>query len=482
MKILVATSDLTPLFSADARQQAGAVSSLPLAFQRAGHEVSLAGPLLPSFESSGALKIKPTGVHISVSLGHERLTVQVSEARTSEGLQMFLFRHDGTFGRLGEAAPGAAHMDAPAAVLFSKLLVELARRLNPAPDVLQIQDWPGALAPLFLKTQHLPFASVLSVTDPAAQGNFPIEDFGLLNLGWEHFKPTGVEFYGRLNFLKSGIVAAPAIVADGDLECYALQTPEHGGGLDAVLRENASKLHGIPGGLDEQTWNPAKDAFIPRRYQPSNLAGKLASRNALLTQLGLAKSPAGPVYLLDLAGSSDKALLTFLSEQIDQILAGDVRFVVLGSTAASLPATIALKTAARKHPAKLALVPEPDERLKHLVVAGADFQLHLGHDLHATEVLLRGLKYGTLPISLARPGLKQIAEDHQPGLESGYGLVFYHATREALFDVLAHRAPALLKSTDSWESLRQRAMVHAGKFTWARTAAQYVALYGRLTQ
>ena len=482
MKILVATSDLTPLLSTDPRLQAGAVPSLPLAFQRAGHEVSLAGPLLPSIEKSGALKLKPTGVQISVPLGNEKLTVQVAEARTAEGLQMFLFRHEGTFGRLAEAASGAAHMDAPAAVLFSKLLVELARRLNPAPDVIQIQDWPGALVPLFLKAQHLPFTSVLTVTDPAAQGSFPIEDFGLLNLGWEHFRPTGVEFYARLNFLKSGIVAVPAVVADGDLERAALQTPEYGGGLEAVLRENADKILGIPGGLDEQTWNPAKDPFIPRRYQPSNLAGKLAGRNTVLSQLGLAKNPAGPVFLLDLAAGHDKALLDLFYAQIDQILTSDVRLLVLGSVPTHLPAAVALKTGARKHSAKLALAPEPDERIQHGSLAAADFQIQLGRDLHSTEVLLRALKYGTLPIAPASIGLKQLVEDYQPGLEGGCGLIFYHNTSAALFDVIAHRAPALLESSERWESLRQRAMVHAGKFTWARTAAEYIALYGRLIQ
>ncbi len=477
MKILVAASDLTPVLSADARS-AGDMPNLPLAFQRAGHEVSIAGPWSAAFEKSGALKIKPTGVLINVPLGHERVSVQVGEARTDDGLQIFLFRHEGTFGRLAETAG----MDAPAAALFSKLVVELARRLNPAPDVIQIEDWPGALIPLLLKTQHLPFASVLALSNPAAQGSFPIEDFGLLNLGWEHFRPTGVEFYGRLNFLKSGIVSASAVVADGDLECDALQTPEHGGGLDAVLRENADKLHGIPGGLDEQTWNPAKDPFVSRRYQPTNLAGKLASRNALLAGLGLAKNPAGPVFLLDLDGGQDKALLVLLAGQIDQLVAGDLRFVVLGRFPAHAPAAVEFEKSARKHPTHFALVADPDERLQHAALAGADYQLLLGRDLHSTETLLRGLKYGTLPIAPASRGLKQLASDYQPDAESGYSLVFYQRTAAALFDVLAHRAPALLEPPDRWESLRQRAMIDAGKFTWARTAAQYIALYGRLAQ
>ena len=331
-----------------------------------------------------------------------------------------------------------------------------------------------------LKTAHLPFASVLALNDPAAQGSFPIEDFHLLNVGWEHFRPTGVEFYGRLNFLKSGILAAPAIVAEGELEREALQTPEHGGGLDAVLRENIGKLHGIPHGLDERTWNPAKDPFLTKRYQPTNLSGKTAARNTLLGQLGLARNAAGPVFLLDLAAAQDRPLLELLAGQFDQLLAADARFVVLGRVPATLPAAVAFETAARKHAARFALTHDPDERLRHLALAEADFQLLLGSDLHATQAFLRGLKYGTLPIARASSGLRQVAEDFWPGTENGCGLVFYQSTRAALFDTLAHRAPALMESAESWESLRQRAMIHAGKFTWARTAADYIALYGRL--
>ena len=476
MRILVATSDLTPLLAPDASNQAGVLPGLPLAFQRAGHEVSLVGPLAPAMERAGALKIKPTGVQINVPLGNERASVQVGEARTEDGLQLFLLRHDETFGRLADGAG----LDARAAILFSKVLVELARRLNPAPDVMQIQDWSGALAPLLLKAQHLPFASVLSVDDPRAQGSFPIEDFHLLNLGWEHFRPTGVEFYGRLNFLKSGLLAAPAVVVDGELEREAIQTPEHGGGLDAVFREHVGKLHGIPPGLDERVWNPAKDLLLARRYQPTNLAGKAVSRNTLLTSLGLTKNAAGPVYLLDLAGTHDKATLELLSGQIDQLLATDLRFVVLGHLSPQSPAQIAFETAARKHPTRFALVREPDDRMRHLALAGADFQLFLGRDLHSTESFLRALKYGTLPIAAASAGLRQLAEDIVPGTNHGFGLVFYQNTRAAIFDALAHRAPGLLGAEEQWESLRQRAMIHAGKFTWARTAAQYVALYDRL--
>ncbi len=479
MKILLAASDLTPLIAPDDSPVTDAVSSLALALQRAGHEVSLAGPLWPAIGKSELLKIKPTRVRINVSLGAERQTVEVHEARSSQGLQLFLFSHEDTFGQ----TPGPSAdtpITAAAAVLFSKLIVELARRLNPAPDVVQILDWPGALAPVFLKAQNLPFACVLSVSDPTAQGSFPIEDFGLLNLGWEYFRPTAVEFYGRVNFLKAGILSAHAVVTDGDLERHALQTPEHGGGLDVVFRENSARLHGIPAGLDEQTWNPATDPVLPKKYRPASLAGKEASRTALLAQVGLDKSPAGPVFLLDFAAPQDRPSLELLAGKLDQLLADDVRVIVLGAFPDKLPAEVTFQIAAKKYPQKLALMRVVDDRLLHLALAGSDFQLFLGCSRGLSTLLLRSLKYGAVPLAPAGPGLKQIIDDYQPDTETGHGIVFYLPERMALFDALAHRAPALLDPPDRWESLRQRAMIHAAKFSWARSAAQHVALYQQL--
>ncbi len=479
MKILIAASDLTPLISTDPLRQASVVASLPAALQRAGNEVSLVGPLLPALANPGALKLKATGVQINIALGSGRESVQVLEAKSEEGLQMFLFRHDATFGELGHDAP-TFDGNARAAVLFSKLVIELSRRLNPAPDVLHVLDWLGALAPVFLRAQHLPFASVLTLDDPKVQGSFPIEDFGLLNLGWEYFTPTSVEFYGRVNFLKAGILYADAVVIPGELERTAVQTPEFGGGLDVVLREQAARLHGIPAGLDENVWNPARDTLVAKRYQSSNLIGKAACRSALLAQLGLDKNPAGPVYLVNFAAGQDSLYIQLLATKLDQFLADDVRLIVMGTLPADQSAEITFQIAARKYPTRLALVRTADERLNHLAVSGADFQLFLGRTLRLSESILRSLKYGTVPIIPAGPGVKQLITDYQPGVDGGNGVVFYRPDGEALFDALAHRAPKLLQPAEDWESLQQQAMIQAGKFTWARTAAQLVALYQRL--
>lgn len=478
MKILIAASDLTPLFSPESRRVAGPLPALPAELARGGHEVSVAGPWTPVLDALPTMKMRPTGVQISLPLGHDRVSVEVRETKAPGALQTFMFRHDATFGKLERPLAEANH--AQAATLFSKLVIELARRLNPAPDVVVVLDWPGALAPVFGRAQNLPFASVILVGNPAAQGSFPIEEFGLLNLGWEYFRPEGVEFFGRVNFLKSGILYADGVIADGELDRDALLTPAGGGGLDGVFRENAGKLRGIPAGVDDAVWNPGTDAVIPRKYRPANLVGKVTSRNVVLAEHGLTKNPVGPVFLLDRALPQDAALVGVLAERINEWLADDVRVFVLGEAARDEPSDALLQIAAKRHPAKLALVPEADDRTRHMALAAADFQLFLGRGLGLTASLLRSLRYGALPIAPAGMGLRQVIEDYQPGGESGQALIFYHATGEALFDAVAHRAPALLEPADRWEGLRQQAMIHGGGFSWSRAAGAYAEWFGQL--
>lgn len=478
MKILIAASDLTPLFSPETRKLAGPIPGLPAELAKAGHEVSVAGPWTAALEALPTLKTKPTGVQISLPLGHDRASVEVRETRAPGSAQTFLFRHEATFGKLERPLAEANH--AQAATLFSKLLIELARRLNPAPDVIVILDWPGALAPVFARAQNLPFASVILLGDPAAQGSFPIEEFGLLNLGWEYFRPDGVEFFGRLNFLKAGILYADAVIADGQLDRDALLTPAGGAGLDGVFREQAGKLRGIPPGVDDAGWNPGTDPVIPRRYRPASLVGKVTSRNVVLAEHGMTKNPVGPVFLLDRALPQEAAAVSWLAERMNEWLADDVRVFVLGEAAPDDPSDALFQVAAKRHPDKLALGPEADERARHMTLAAADFQLFLGRGLGVTASLLRSLRYGALPITPAGAGLRQIVADYQPGGETGQALVFYHATSDALFDAVAHRAPALLEPADRWESVRQRAMIHAGGFSWTRAAGRYAELFGEL--
>src|SRR2546428_507495 len=52
---------------------------------------------------------------------------------------------------------------------------------------------------------------VLTIHNLGYQGNFPASVLGDLGIDGAHFHPDGLEFFGRLSFLKAGIIWSDAI-------------------------------------------------------------------------------------------------------------------------------------------------------------------------------------------------------------------------------------------------------------------------------
>jgi starch synthase len=68
-----------------------------------------------------------------------------------------------------------------------------------------------------------------------------------------------MEFFGKLNLLKGGIVYSDAINTVSKGYAAEIQTEEYGFGLDGLLRSRADVLTGIVNGVDYEEWSPEKD-------------------------------------------------------------------------------------------------------------------------------------------------------------------------------------------------------------------------------
>ena len=130
-----------------------------------------------------------------------------------------------------------------------------------------MHDWAAALVPVFVRAHHLPFSTVLTIHRLAEQGSFWGLDFSLTNLHERFFTLRGVEFFGRMNFLKGGILFADKITTVSESYKREMLTPEGGCGLEGVLRENAHKLVGILHGADYTRWNPETDRLLPAQLR-----------------------------------------------------------------------------------------------------------------------------------------------------------------------------------------------------------------------
>jgi len=328
MRILMISAEAPPLHRAGALVDV--LDALPRELRERGHEVSVVLPFYREIRENSLTETNDTGVTVDIRVGEKNYVAEYFEDRTSSGVQLFFVRCDEFFDRpeiYGER--GAAYEDnATRFIFFNKAAIELARRLTPAPQILHLHDWAAALIPVYIHAHNLPFATVLTIHRLAEQGSFWGLDFALTNLPQRFFSLRGVEFFGRLNFLKAGIVFADRVTTVSEHHKHEILQPEGGYELDVVLRENAHKLSGILHGADYARWNPAIDPLLPAHFESKKLWGKMICRNALLADLGLAPAPRGPVFGMITRVVAEKGF-GMLTPLFDRLLTDDVRLIIL---------------------------------------------------------------------------------------------------------------------------------------------------------
>jgi starch synthase len=473
MKILMATSEFSPLGSTgDLGDQ---VRILTIELKKLGHDVSVVMPFYRSIRE-GKYDVRPTNGELQINLGGKRASSDIVETTSPEGIQVYLVRRDEYFDRSGiYGGAGRSYEDnAERFIFFSKAVLELARRISPSPELIHCHDWTTALIPVFVRDRQLPFRTALTIHNLEHQGSFWSFDFALTGLPGSYFGPRGLEFYGRLNFLKSGILYADAVTLPGEAALFDSFTPQHGFGLDAVLQENRFHLYGIPHGVDYSQTNPPFDKLIGERQESEAANGKSSCRQALLDQLELEKNPNGIVLDLPIESNDDRAFGS-VKPIADLVLTADTCLVVIGKGSDQDLAEIII--AERKYPNRFAYRPDPDSMLRQLGLAGADVVLlpsSLG--FRGTNVVA-AMRYGTLPIVKTHGGVHQLVSDYDPATESGCGFIYNDHSPMALWDSI-RRANELHRRSEEWKKLAERAK--ALDFSWAESAKAFAKLYANL--
>ena len=379
MKILVASSELTPL--ARTGGLADAVAELTTELSRLGHEVSVVIPYYRSIREGKVAKTKKTRVKFNVQVGNAGIPVDVFETQTPEGVQVFLIARDEYFDRSGfYGVDGRDYQDNAARfIYFTKAAIELAGRMNPSPEILLANGWQTALLPVFVAERRLPYRTILTPQSLAFQGNFWSYDFALTNLPGDYFSAHGVEYYGSMNCLKGGILFANAVVLPSERFVWEAQTPEHGFGLENVLREHQHKLYGIPSSEQVKDWKLPSGESSDRQ------------RSALLEAVGLPADEPRAIFVA-FSQSSEAKGLGILFPALDRLLADNVRLILLDAVPAEH--ITALEIAERKHRKRFVHISPADESLQRKALAGADVFLVPGptrtrSDLATTRYALR---------------------------------------------------------------------------------------------
>ncbi len=475
MRVLMISAEGPPLSRATALVDV--LEALPRELRSRGHEVGVVLPYYREIHENAEVGHQETGVTVDVRIGTKTHVAEFLSGRTAGGVQLFFVRCDAFFDRAGiYGEHGVAYEDNSARfIFFSKAALELARRLTPSPQILHVHDWAAALVPALVRESQMPFRTVLTIHHLAEQGSFWGLDFGLTNLPERYFTLRGLEYFGRLNLLKGGILFADRITTVSERFRREMLTPAGGCGLEIVLRENAHRLTTILNGADYERWNPATDALLPSVYNSEQQEGKWLSRDLLLAQMGLAPGPSGPVFGMVTRLVAEKGF-DVVMPVLDRLLSDDVRLIILGEGDPAFETALAV--AARKYPTKFAYRQHYDERLAHLIEAGVDITLIPSQIEPSGLSAMYSLKYGALPVARATGGIQEIIADYDPTTDSGCGFLYYDPSAEAFWDAIKRARQIYHEQPDAWAALVRRAMNES--FSWGTAAAQYEELYRSL--
>jgi len=480
----MATSEAVPF--AKTGGLADVCGALPAALARLGHRPAVIIPAYRAARYSG-VPIKPLGIDFIVPIASKTVTGHLLAGELpGTDVPVYLVEQEQYFDR--EELYGADGEDfvdnCERFVFFSRAVMEAIRLLELDIDVIHANDWQTGLVPAYLKIEYrgLPryrrIASLFTIHNMGYQGEFWHWDMLLTGLDWKHFNWQQMEYYGKLNLLKTGLVFADWITTVSPRYAQEIQTPKFGSGLEGVLKDRRDVLSGILNGVDENGWDPATDSMLPANYTVETVhEGKPVCKAALQAELGLPQR--ADVPLVGTIGRlADQKGLDMVAEVLPKWLEqSDVQWVFLGK---GDPEYHKLLTRfAAGHPEKMAVRLEFSDGLAHRIEAGADLFLMPSRYEPCGLNQMYSLKYGTVPVVRQTGGLADTvvdANDQTLADGTANGFSFREDNPQALDETL-RRACGAYRRPEVWNRLIQTGMRQ--DWSWDRSAREYVKVYER---
>ncbi len=473
-----------PLMAVDQRRGALFVASEMADFIKAGGlgDVAAALPrelrrrfdvrvLIPGYravrERVGAIEI------VGRVLAHADLPAcDIGRVEQSDGLPVYVLLNAELFERDGSPYVDAHGHEWPDNALrfatLSYAAAEIAAGrvgLGWQPQLLHLNDWPSAMAAGYVRWGGGNTPSLLTIHNLAYQGLFAPELAPALGIPAAHVGE--LEFYGKLSFLRGGIVHAAHVNTVSISYASQIVGPAQGCGLDDLLagRAAAGALSGIVNGIDA-SWDPRTDAHLDVHFGVNQWQGRGDNAQQVRAAFGLPPSQ-GPLFAVVSRLVHQKGL-DLICEVAPQIAVAGGQIVIIGGGEPQIEQQVA--ALARRYPGHVGAYIGFDEGLARRMFAGADFLLMPSRFEPCGLSQMYAQRFGCLPIAHATGGLIDTVDDGVTGF------LFHGASADALRRCLQRafrtfRLPSLLGA------MRRAAMLRPSG--WDVAGSKYLALYER---
>lgn len=337
------------------------------------------------------------------------------------------------------------------------------------PDLLHLNDWPSGLASAYLATDRNPTPTIMTIHNLAYQGLFDHSSLHRLGLPEAFFQPEGLEFYGRLSFLKAGLFYSSYLTTVSATYAEEIMRPEFGCGMDGLLRKRAQerRLAGILNGIDE-SWNPASDAHLIAPFNSDNCDGRAANREQVRASFGLSRSN-GPLFAIISRLVHQKGV-DIAIEAAESIVEEGGQIVVTGQGEREIEDK--LKELARRRPGAIGANIGYDETSSRRMYAGSDFLLMPSRFEPCGLSQMYAQRFGSLPIAHQVGGLSDTIEDGVTGF-------LFSAPLASGLQNGVRRAFAAFRSGGVMKRMRYAAMTRS--YGWREAVKKYSGVYAKVS-
>ena len=372
---------------------------------------------------------------------------------------------------------------------LSKAILATLENINFCPDIIHLHDYHVALTAVFInkekeekrnsffKNTHI----VFTIHNLAYQGIYDKSTLDLLDLDNSYFSIDKLEFYGKINFMKGGIVFSDKITTVSPTYSKEILTAEFGYGLDGILRVRQKDLIGIINGIDYEIWNPQNDKFIFANYDIKNLDGKRLCKNNLLnnlfndnknnkTQIDYSAPALGIVSRL-----SEQKGIDILIDGFDLLMQKNIYLIILGTGDEKYMQQ--LNSLYKKYKNKFSLNIAFSDKLAREIYAGCDMFLMPSKYEPCGLGQLISLKYGTIPIVRNTGGLADTIKDIKStnDVDNGaQGFKFDEYSSEALINAI-NNALNFYSDKNLWQKIIKNAM--SCDYSWDYSAKKYKEIF-----
>lgn len=443
-KILIISAEQGGIFASGGLGHA--THGLAKALNQEGHEADVLMPYYTEINADAAERVKPANLHFDVGLDYDskgtpRKSTQFTvHSHSNDHVRTWLFRHETEDVRknyfynpknvsamsYGPYGPGDKLVESFGAM--SKAAAQFAKDRGYTHVI--FNDWPGGIGvPFFLDLAedggtrpHLIGAvhnMAYQQQDLAAKGRYLGINKKYLKEGAMLETVAGKDALGNatkvelINPMRGIVSLTDATYTVARTHAQELTLPRFGEGLDSVVRKRTEqgRMMGIPNGIDEEAWNPARQyhPVIKHTFTPEDMSGKKKMKFEVQRRFGLPRDPKVPLFALtsrlaDQKGFGDPALgKDYVVQALDKLLErNNVQVVITGDGEEKMATR--LFELQSKYPYKFRYLPFNSEREK-ILTAGADAFVNFSRYEPSGLNQFFSLKNGTIPIVSRTGGL-----------------------------------------------------------------------------